>query len=138
MQVALRGHNLGIYRADRDRAIRMVLAQLAVIVLLSLLLFPFGWIVVLSGLLGGGIATLASALFAHKVFVHYRAQQPGMIAGRFYAAEAQKLLLVAILFALLFIYLKPLNLKALFGVYIVAQFVPALYLHFSSTDRSAG
>jgi ATP synthase protein I len=117
---------------------QMVLAQLVITVLLSLLLFPFGWIAVLSGLLGGGIATLASALFAHKVFVHYRAQQPGMIAGRFYAAEAQKLLLVAILFALLFIYLKPLNLIALFGIYIVAQFVPALYIHFFSTDKSAG
>ncbi len=127
---------MGIYRADRGRAMRMVLAQLVTTVLLSLLLFPFGWTAVLSGLLGGGVATLASALFARKVFTHYRAQQPGLIVGRFYAAEIQKLLVVAILFAIIFLCLKSMNLIALFGIFIAAQFVPAIYIHFYTGRRA--
>ncbi len=129
---------MGIDRAGRDQAIRMVLAQLVTTILLSLLLFPVGWMVVISGLLGGGIVTLTSALFARKVFVPYRAQEPGLITSRFYAAEAQKLLLTAILFAILFIYLQSVNLVALFGIYIVVQFIPAIYMQLFSTNRSRG
>jgi len=86
----------------------------------------FGWTAVLSALIGGGVCTLANALFALLVFRRYRAQEPGMMVMRFYGAEIGKIALVLALFAAAFVLIEGLNLPALLGAYFVVQVFPAM------------
>ncbi len=118
-----------MFLSSRIGAMQMILAQLLATLSISLLLSPFGGHLALSALLGGGIATLTSWLVASKVFVPYRAQQPGQVLTRFYSAEIQKILLTALLFGLVAVFVAPLNPIALFGVYLAAQMVPYLYAY---------
>jgi F0F1-type ATP synthase assembly protein I len=109
---------------------QMVLAQLLVTLLLAFLLLALGWAWSYSALMGGAIVTLTTALFAHKVFVPYRAQQPGQVLGQFYGAEVQKIVLTACLFGIVVSTVTEVNIVALFGTYFVVQLVPSLYGHF--------
>lgn len=115
--------------ASARQAWRLVIAQLAVTIIASLLLIFPGWIYAWSGLIGGLIATATNALFALRVFVNYRAQEPVALLRRFYGAELQKLILAAMLFAAAIIWVKPLSAGALFGVYLLVQIAPVLVVH---------
>jgi len=99
------------------------------LLLITLVALPFGVRVVGSTLAGGGIALLANGLFAWVVFTAYQAAQPGRLVARFYAAEALKLLFVALAFAALFIWMRPLNIAALFVAFFMVQVVAPLTAH---------
>jgi ATP synthase protein I len=116
--------------ANRELSNRVVLAQSAVTLGVSFLLLLLDWVHAYSGLIGGGIATLGNALFAHRVFVRYQAQEPGRLLARFYGAEIQKLILTGLLFAAAVVWIKPLSLGALFGMFLFVQMVPILYSTF--------
>jgi ATP synthase protein I len=106
---------------------RMILVQLLTTLSISLVLLPFGRHLAVSALIGGGIATLTNWMVANKIFVPYRAQQPGQVVARFYSAEFQKILLTALLFGLAVVYVAPLNPVVMFGMYLVAYFVPTIF-----------
>lgn len=89
----------------------------------------FGKLAAWSALLGGGIALTANVLFAAVVFASYRAAEPGSLVARFYAAEVLKLLFVGLAFAALFLWIKPLNVAALFVAFFVVQVVSPLLAH---------
>ena len=93
--------------------------------------------VALSALLGGAIGTLANGAFAYWVFRRYRAQEPQALVMRFYGAELAKVGLTLVLFVLVFVYVAPLNLPALFGGYLVVQVLPALLAPTSGAARSS-
>ena len=112
-----------------SHARKLVVSQLAVTLIAALLLLVAGWIYAMSGLIGGAIATVANAVFARRVFVRYRAQEPGKLLGKLYGAELQKLLLTGVLFALIFIWIRPLSAGALFSVYLLVQLMPVLMAH---------
>ena len=112
--------------ANASQAYRLISAQLVTTLIAALLLILFGWVHVWSGLIGGLIATLTNAVFAARVFVRYRAQEPTRLLGRFYGAEFIKLVLTALLFAGVFIWLEPLSPGALFGVFLLVQITPIL------------
>ena len=118
--------------ADRSQAYRLILGQVGVSLLAALLLQTMGQVVAWSGLLGGMIATLTSALFAARVFVSYRAQEPEKLLGRFFGAELQKFILTGLLFAGVIIWFEPLSMAALFGVYLLVQIVPVIVVHYFS------
>ncbi|HHH38603.1 MAG TPA: F0F1 ATP synthase assembly protein I [Sedimenticola sp.] len=115
-----------MHLADRRRAGRIIIAQLLATLVAALLLLAAGRVYALSALAGGTIATLANGWFALRVFAGYRAQRPERLLGRFYGAELQKLLLVAVLFAGVMLWLRPLSAAALFGTFMLVQLVPVL------------
>ncbi|MCW8883335.1 MAG: ATP synthase subunit I [Sedimenticola sp.] len=120
-----------MHLADRRRAYRTILAQFVITLTTALLLLvAVGGVFAYSGLAGGMIATLANALFAHRVFVRYTAQQPGKLLARFYGAEILKLVLTGLLFAGVILWIKPLSVGALFGVFLLIQLMPIVIVQF--------
>ncbi len=108
----------------------MILAQSVLTVIAASLLSMIGLVYAYSGALGGGIATFSNALFARKVFVEYRAQSPGMLLARFYGAEFQKIIVIAVLFASAIIWFDVLSYATLFGTYLLVQIVPLILFNF--------
>jgi len=108
---------------------KLVVVQLAASLAAASILIFVGWMHAWSGLIGGLIATIASSFFAMRIFIRYRAQEPGKLLGRFYGAELQKLVLTGVLFAAAVIWVKPLSAGALFGVFLLVQMTPMLVAH---------
>ena len=102
----------------------VLVVQLLVLLLLALALWQWqGAVAGYSGLCGGLIAWLPNMYFAHKAFLFTGARAAQAIVRSFYACEAGKLILTAVLFALTFAGVKPLNALAVFGVFFVTQLV---------------
>lgn len=108
---------------------KLVVVQLMASLAAASALIFVSWVHAWSGLIGGLIATTASSFFAMRIFVRYRAQEPGKLLGRFYGAELQKLVLTGVLFAAAIIWVKPLSAGALFGVFLLVQMTPILVAH---------
>lgn len=99
----------------------VLLAQLVVILLAAAALYGWrGAVSGYSGLCGGLIAWLPNLYFAHKAFRFSGARAAQSIVRSFYAGEAGKLILTAVLFALAFVVVKPLEAPLLFGVFLLA------------------
>ncbi|KAF1070372.1 MAG: hypothetical protein GAK45_00815 [Pseudomonas citronellolis] len=108
----------------RQPAIRLLLVQLAVLLLgAATLWFLRGAVAGYSGLFGGVIAWLPNVYFARKAFRYSGARSAQLIVRSFYAGEAGKLILTAVLFALAFAGVKPLEAASLFGIYLLTLLV---------------
>ena len=117
--------------SDRSEATRVVLSQFVATVFFSLLLLPFGSVLSLSAMLGGGVATLTNWTAACKIFVPYRAQ----LLAFFYGAEIRRILITPLLFAAILVAVPALQVAMLFGVYLVVQVaVPVLAVQFRLLD----
>ncbi len=116
--------------ADKSRAWRVVLAQLAASLLITLALLAVADRHALSALAGGVTAALSNGLFGVIVFSRYKAQQPGQLVARFYGAELAKLVITALSFALAMLWLKPISIGGLLGAYLAVSLAPALITHF--------
>jgi ATP synthase protein I len=102
----------------------VLLTQLLVLLLAAATLFGWhGAVEGYSGFYGGLIAWLPNLYFAHKAFRFSGARAAKAIMRSFYAGEAGKLILTAVLFALLFAGVKPLSALAVFGVFVLTQSV---------------
>ncbi|MDM8350991.1 F0F1 ATP synthase subunit I [Pseudomonas sp. sp1636] len=102
----------------------VLLTQLAVLLLAAAALYATRGVVSgYSGLCGGLIAWLPNLYFAHKAFRFSGARAAQAIVRSFYAGEAGKLILTAVLFALTFAGVKPLDALAVFGVFLLTQLV---------------
>ncbi|MGH8432993.1 MAG: F0F1 ATP synthase subunit I [Pseudomonas sp.] len=102
----------------------VLLAQLVVLLIAAVVLWQWrGAVSGYSGLCGGLIAWLPNMYFAHKAFRFTGARAAQAIVRSFYAGEAGKLILTAVLFALTFAGVKPLEALAVFGVFLLTQLV---------------
>jgi ATP synthase protein I len=102
----------------------VLLTQLVVLLLAAVVLWQWrGAVSGYSGLCGGLIAWLPNLYFAHKAFRFSGARAAQAIVRSFYAGEAGKLILTAVLFALTFAGVKPLEALAVFGVFLLTQLV---------------
>ncbi|MFP6799126.1 MAG: F0F1 ATP synthase subunit I [Pseudomonas sp.] len=102
----------------------VLLVQLLALLLLALVLWQWqGAVAGYSGLCGGLIAWLPNVYFAHKAFRFSGARAAQAIVRSFYAGEAGKLVLTAVLFALTFAGVKPLEPLAVFGAFFLTQLV---------------
>jgi ATP synthase protein I len=102
----------------------VLVVQLLVLLLSILVLWQWqGAVAGYSGLCGGLIAWLPNMYFAHKAFRFTGARAAQAIVRSFYAGEAGKLILTAVLFALTFAGVKPLDALAVFGVFFLTQLV---------------
>lgn len=79
----------------------------------------FGFVAGYSGLLGSLIAWLANLYLAYRAFRYFGARSAAAIVQSFWAGEMGKLILTAVLFALVFVGVQPLDPLALFGGYLL-------------------
>lgn len=93
---------------------RITLAQLALLLALSLCLLAFDTVVAYSMLGGGLIAIVPQAYFAVLAFRWRGARSAGAIARSGYAGELGKFVLSAAGFALVFAVVRPINGPAVF------------------------
>jgi len=109
---------------DRLAVVRALLIyQLAGCVLLSAAALVFGLTPAYSVLLGGLICLVPNTWFAYRTFRFQGARAAREIVRSFYAGEAGKLALTALMFAGVFIGIKPLNALALFAGFCLIQLV---------------
>jgi ATP synthase protein I len=111
---------------DSRDAVRVLLIQVVLTVLISLAGLTLGREVAASALIGGGTATVANGFFAFWVFGRYRASRPGQLAMSFYGGEIAKLLVASLLFVAAFLWVEALNPVALLVAYLVVQVVSSL------------
>lgn len=123
-------------QAGRDRlaVVRALLIyQFAGCVVFSAMALVYGITPAYSALLGGLICLLPNCYFAFRAFRFQGARAAKQIVRSFYAGEAGKLALTTLLFAGVFIAVKPLNALALFvgyvGVQLLNWIVPVVYKH---------
>jgi ATP synthase protein I len=99
----------------------IISAQFGFAILVALALLLFNQLYAWSGLIGGLISASINGLTARKVFVPYRAQDPGAVLARMYGAEFRKLFLSGVMFALVLILVEPLSVGAMLGSYLFVQ-----------------
>lgn len=87
----------------------------------------YGFMILISVVIGGVVCLLANWAFALRVFRRYRAQQAGELVMGMYAAEIIKILIILGLFSIAFATIEDLNLPALLGTYFAVQVLPALF-----------
>ncbi|WP_437879876.1 F0F1 ATP synthase subunit I [Pseudomonas sp. LRF_L74] len=121
-------HRLPIHRIP---VTPVLVAQLIVALLLAAGAYAWrGPVSGYSALCAGLIAWLPNVYFALKAFRFNGARAAQNIVRSFYAGEAGKLILTAVLFALTFKVVKPLDAPMLFGTFVltlgVGWFAPLL------------
>jgi ATP synthase protein I len=99
--------------------LRIVIAQLIALSLVSSTLLLWDTTTALSVFFGGLIAIVPNAYFAKWAFRYAGAKSAANVARSFYRGEAGKFVLTTVLFAAVFMYIRPLNAIALFLSYIV-------------------
>lgn len=104
----------------------ILLTQGVTSIVLSVLLLAHDVVWFWSALTGGMIATLASAYVAWKVFAKQQQTTPEQILTSYYGAEVGKIILTIMLFTAAIVMIKPLNIIALMGMYLLNQFTPWL------------
>ena len=119
---------------DHRRVRRLLRYQAYMLLPVALGAWVFGREAAWAALLGGAIALVANLLFALLVLAPYRAAEPGSLVARFYVGEVLKLLFVGLSFAAIFIWVRPLNVAALFVAFFMIQVVSPLLAHLSAED----
>ncbi len=124
-------------RTDRLKIVRLLLlCQLAGTVVLSVIALSFGLTAAYSVLLGGLICLLPNCYFAYRAFKFQGARAARDIVRSFYVGEAGKLLLTAILFAVVFSSVKPINALAIFLGFGAVQMIQWLVPFMQSTNKN--
>lgn len=108
--------------SDRLLVIRVLLiAQFITCLVMTVLAMASGIVQAYSAGLGGLVCLIPNAYFAVRVFQHRGARAAQKIVRSFYAGEAGKLALTALLFAGIFVLVKPLSPGWLFAAFVVVQ-----------------
>lgn len=111
---------------------RALVIQLVVVTLLAVVCtVTLGVIAAYSVLVGGMIALAANAYFTYKAFALYGARSATAIVQSFWAGQVGKMVITAVLFALVFIAVKPINVALLFIGYILIQLTSVVSLFLS-------
>ena len=94
---------------------------------LAVVLWPTAGVVsAYSGLVGGLISTLANLFFASKLFSDRGSWQPEHLAVRVYWGQIGKLLITIGLFSMAVVLINPLDVIAMFALYLLVQISPAV------------
>jgi ATP synthase protein I len=99
---------------------KIAVFQVIFLLVLTLVSMPLaGWVSAYSLLLGGLISVLPGTQFARRVFKYRGARAAEQIAREVNRGESVKLIVSGLAFALTFIYVKPLNVVALFSGFVL-------------------
>jgi ATP synthase protein I len=118
----------------RKPVIKLLLAQLITTIVLSAALLFYDITIAYSSLTGGMTATLANAWFALKVFRIKPGETSESLLATFYVGEIYKFVLTGALFVIAFVLIKPLNVVALLGTFLVVHLTPAVASVFIQED----
>jgi ATP synthase protein I len=127
--------DLNQHNQARKSARKFILAQLITTIVLSVTLLLYDITVAYSSLAGGLIATLANAWFALKVFRTRSKETPETVLATFYVGEIYKFVLTGAMFIIVFVLIRPLNVVALLGTYLIIHLTPAVVNVFSREPR---
>jgi len=103
---------------------------------LALVLLIAGVVEAYSALLGGLICVIPNAYLAGRLLMKSGAGDSRVFLRAAFTGEALKLVLTGVLFALVFIYIKPLNVLALFAGFIMTICIQWIGLIFIGRDRT--
>jgi len=109
---------------------RTVITQTLLTLLLAALLLFYGRTEAISGLIGGLAAVAGNGFLGFFVFQQYRAQQPGAILGKYYLAEIAKLAMTALVFLLVILYLRPISIAAMLGIFLIVHLASGFLMVF--------
>ena len=118
---------------------KIIILQFVMSIFAGLLSLFISQSIAISVFAGAGIASLANAYFAWKVF--YKADsaakdaQPAQILTTYYGAEVGKMILTVMLFVAAFNAIKQLNVVALMCAYLFITMIPLLVSFFINTDE---
>ena len=102
--------------------------QLFLATITAVLLLPvFGLVAAYSALAGGLISVAANAIFAIRLFDDKGSWQAEQLTATLYRGLLGKYFLTIALFILAMVLIEPLNIAALFAVYLWVQVSPALF-----------
>ena len=114
----------------------ILLWQMLVTLGLALVLRSIGTVEAYSALLGGLICVIPNAYLAGRLLMKSGAGDSRVFLQAAFTGEALKLVLTGVLFALVFIYIKPLNVLALFAGFILAICIQWIGLILLGRDRT--
>ncbi|MEX0739881.1 MAG: ATP synthase subunit I [Pseudohongiella sp.] len=117
---------------------KVAFIQVVTLFLLVLAIAASGrWLSAYSLLIGGLICLIPGTLFARRAFKYRGARSAGLIVKELYKGEAIKLVLMGAGFALSFIYVKPLDVVALFSGFVLVHITGVLmFVRVSRSDRN--
>ena len=106
---------------------RILIGQFFLLLVTAAILYSvFDFEVAYSGLLGGFISIAANAIFAIRLFNDKGSWQAENLTASLYRGLLGRYFLTIALFFLAVALLEPLNITALFAVYLLVQVSPAL------------
>lgn len=108
-----------VSRIKRPAIYRLIGVQLGATLIISVGFLLKDQVAAYSALLGGLIFILPNIYFAYKAFAYTGARAARQIVNSFYKGESVKLALTAVLFTVVFVSVKPLNVLALFLTFII-------------------
>lgn len=117
------------YRLEMFRS--LVIQAVVALLLIVVASVAQGKVSAISAGLGAAIALLANLYFMYKAFKFYGARSMAAIVQSFWMGQAGKIFLTAVLFALVFIAVKPLDVVFLFASYIVVHVTSVVTLWLS-------
>ena len=97
---------------------RIAITQLVCLLVLSGIAMLFGQTEAISILMGGVVHIAPHAWFTRMAFRYSGARQAPRVLNAMYVGETGKLLMTATLFALIFVFIQPVHLPALFAGYM--------------------
>ena len=104
------------------------------IVLAFLLLMSVDAVIAYSVALGGLAFVIPNTFFARYVFRYSAAESVSLAIRWFYIGEAVKIIMTVLIFAACFIWVKPLNVIALFATFLIMMFVNTIGLALLKTE----
>ena len=106
---------------------RIIGLQFILAVLTAALLLPvFGLVAAYSALAGGMISVIANIFFAARLFSNAGGWQAEHLTAMVYRGVIGRFFLTIALFFMAMVFLEPLNVAALFAVYLWIQVSPAI------------
>jgi ATP synthase protein I len=123
-----------VYKSGTGQIRRGIYIQFMVSVVLALVLLAVAKNYALSALAGGLTASLAQVWFAWRVFSLQQETEPNQILGTVYRAEIGKISLTITLFIVAIVLIRPLNMVALMGSYLLVTLIPWLSSFFLRDD----
>lgn len=105
------------------------------IVLAFLLLMSVDAVIAYSVALGGLAFVIPNTFFARYVFRYSAAESLSLAIRWFYIGEAVKIIMTVLIFSACFIWVKPLNVIALFATFMIMMFVNAIGLALLKTEQ---
>lgn len=123
-----------MHKVSSTQIKKLVLLQFAFGFCISLCALLISQSLAISLLAGGMIASLANGYFAWKVFAKQQETESAQILSTYYRAEVGKIILTVMLFVFVINVIKPLNVIALMGAYLLITMIPWLASFFVNDD----